>query len=133
MHHPGLAHLAALLALSLSAAPAWAQEKGEDFPKQGELIYESKCLLCHPTSPSHAKSSEYKARPNAVPLWPLYDAKEGWQESNIGLGQWSDDKMNRFLKNPKALKQDSDMIRVPMEPSERKAVIRYLKYLGSQN
>jgi len=122
-----------LIALGLAAlglptlAPAAAPD---DFPHVGETVYRSKCLLCHPNSPGQADGPRYKARPDAVPLWTLYEPGQGWQRSQVGLGQWSDDKIRRWLRFPKAMKPDTRMIEVPLKPRERQAVIRYIKHLG---
>lgn len=128
MHRPGHLLLAALLPLALPAASLAAEE--QEAPARGATIYESKCLLCHPNSPGQADGPKYKARPDAVPLWTLFEEGEGWQESQIGLGQWSDEKIERFLRQPKAMKPDTNMIEVPMDPDQRQAVIRYIKHLG---
>jgi len=111
---------------------AGAAPQPETPPEMGAAVYHSKCLLCHPNSPGKADGPRYKARPDAVPLWTLFDNGEGWRESQVGLGQWSDKKMNRWLRFPKGMKPETNMIEVPMEPQERRAVIRYIKYLGRQ-
>lgn len=121
------------LLLTALAIPASGQAAPSDaYPEIGATVYRSKCLLCHPNSPGKTDGPRYKARPDAVPLWTLYEPGEGWQESQVGLGRWSDDKMARWLRYPKGMKPDTGMIEVPLEPAKRQAVIRYIKYLGRE-
>ena len=131
MHRPGHLLLPALLLFALLpplSAPA-APGDGK-FPEEGATVYRSKCLLCHPNSPGRADGPRYKARPDAVPLWTLYEPGEGWQKSQVGLGQWNEKKLRRWLRYPKGMKPGTPMIEVPMEPAQRQAVIRYIKHLG---
>lgn len=130
MHRPGPLWFAAVLSLALALSASGFAATEDKAPEEGAVVYESKCLLCHPNSPGQAEGPKYKARPDAVPLWTLFDSEEGWQESQIGLGTWSDDKMERFLRQPKAMKPGTKMVEVPMEPGQRRAVIRYIKHLG---
>lgn len=120
---------ACLAGLVLPAAAAGGPEP-DDYPHVGATVYRSKCLLCHPNSPGQKDGPRYKARRDAVPLWTLYDPGEGWQDSQVGLGHWSDANMKRWLQFPKDMKPGTPMIQVPMEPRERSAVIRYIKHLG---
>lgn len=130
MHRPGHLLSAAVLPFALALTASGFATAQEEVPEEGAVVYESKCLLCHPNSPGQADGPKYKARPDAVPLWTLFEAEDGWQESQVGLGQWSDDKIERFLANPKSMKPETKMVRVPMEPAQRQAVIRYIKHLG---
>jgi len=114
----------------LGAASATAIGAPGPASTPGKAVYKSKCLICHPNSPADTNAPHYKARPDAVPLWTLYSEDDGWQRSQVGLGQWNDRKMERWLRYPKRMKPDTRMVEVPMSADKREAVIKYLKDLG---
>ncbi|MFA9461717.1 c-type cytochrome [Thiohalorhabdus sp. Cl-TMA] len=123
---PATTCLILVTAALLSGSIAAAERTG----LSGEAIYKTKCLLCHPDSPGMEDGPGYKARPGAVPLWTLYEEKGGWRDSQIGLGRWSDARMDQWLRYPKGMKPGTSMIEVPLDQAERRAVIRYIKQLG---
>ncbi|MFP4559785.1 MAG: c-type cytochrome [Thiohalorhabdus sp.] len=126
-------HAPVILLLVLTAIlPATALAEGGG-GLSGETVYETRCLLCHPDSPDAEDASRYKARKDAVPLWTLYRESEGWQESQIGLGSWSDERMKEFIRYPKGMKPDTTMVGVPLNDAELKEVVAYIKELGRRH
>ncbi|KPV41687.1 hypothetical protein AN478_00985 [Thiohalorhabdus denitrificans] len=122
---------ALLLVLAVTLPPAALAEGGNGL--SGKTVYETRCLLCHPNSPDAEDAPRYKARNDAVPLWTLYRDSEGWQESQIGLGKWSDERIREFIRYPKGMKPDTSMVQIPLKEAELEGVVAYIKELGRRH
>ena len=106
---------AAALALSLSAAPALAQD--------GAQLFNMQCKMCHNGSPMGPPLAGVAGGPIAAKQFAYSPALK-----NKG-GAWTDANLDAYLQGPAAFAPGTKMmISVGSEPN-RKAIIEYLKTL----
>jgi cytochrome c2 len=107
--------LLALLFIGFSM-PAVAMAEEETI--SGEAIFKARCKVCH-----NALTHQRKIGPG---LQGVYG-----REAESGIGTLTEERLNQWLQNPKALKSNTRMPKYgPMQdPLQRQAVIEYLKTL----
>jgi|GEM_PF-1667272 len=107
--------LTALLVMPLSVQAAGSVE-------QGRFTFKTYCMFCH-QDPEHPDESQYRIR-NGLDIRGIVDG-----ESTIGLGFLDEARLTEFLKNPKAMKADTQMMRMPMNDQQIADVIAYMRTL----
>ena len=88
--------------------------------KQGRFVFESYCMLCH-QDVEHPDKEQIRVRPG-LDLRGVYGS-----ESAIGLGVMDEARLVQWISKPRALKQDTDMIRLPLTDQQVRDVVAYLK------
>ncbi|HVN00538.1 MAG TPA: c-type cytochrome [Caulobacteraceae bacterium] len=110
--------LLAACALSLAAAPAWA-DAGRD-------LFEAQCAGCHPLSghsiPDGPSLKGVVWRKIAVLRDFKYSAALKAQ-----VGTWSPQRLNAYLRNTQAFAAGTSMFWTISDADERKAIVRYLE------
>ena len=106
---------AAALALSLSAAPALAQD--------GAQLFNMQCKMCHNGSPMGPPLAGVAGGPIAAKPFAYSPALK-----NKG-GTWTDANLDAFLKAPSAFAPGTKMLISVGADANRAAIIEYLKTL----
>ena len=113
-----VAVIAALTALSPSTG-SYAQTQPD-----GAALYKSKCSACHSISSNKigpALSGVYGRKAGTVPGYAYSEALKG---SNL---VWNDANIDRWLQGPQKMAKGSKMYLAVPDPTQRKAIIAYLK------
>jgi len=84
----------------------------------GEEIFKTRCNVCH-----NALTHQRKIGPGLQGVFG--------RESESGIGTLTEERLNQWLQNPKALKSNTRMPKYGQmqDPLQRQAVIEYLKTL----
>jgi len=84
----------------------------------GEDIFKSRCKVCH-----NALTHQRKIGPGLQGVFG--------REAESGIGILTEERLNQWLQNPKALKSNARMPKYGQmqDPLQRQAVIEYLKTL----
>lgn len=87
-------------------------------PISGEEIFNTRCNVCH-----NALTHQRKIGPG---LQGVYG-----REAESGIGTLTEERINQWLQNPKAIKPNTRMPKYGQmqDPLQRQAVIEYLKTL----
>ncbi len=113
-----ISQFALLMTLLMAPTAIMAAEDTVSEPLSGEEIFKKRCKICH-----NALTHERKIGPG---LQGVYG-----REAESGIGTLTEERINQWLQNPKALKPNTRMPKYgPMQdPLQRQAVIEYLKTL----
>jgi cytochrome c len=119
-----LAACAALALLSLSALPARAGDSGD-------TLFHRYCSICHSNEPGQNKIGPSLAGVvgRSSGTEPGFTYSEAMANAHI---TWNEASLDKYLGDPKATVPGNKMMFVGIKnPDDRKAIIAYLKSLGS--
>jgi len=105
-----------MLVAMFSASFAQAAGNIED----GKFVFKSYCILCH-QDPDHPDEEQIRVRAG-LDLRGIYGS-----ESAIGLGILDEKKLIQWVTKPRALKPDTQMIRLPLTEKQVRDVVAYLE------
>ena len=88
--------------------------------KQGRFVFQSYCMLCH-QDVEHPDEEQIRVRAG-LDLRGIYGS-----ESAIGLGVMDEARLIQWITKPRALKPDTQMIRLPLSEKQVHDVVAYLK------
>jgi cytochrome c len=121
IRHRSVTAVAVIAALS-SVSPStgsYAQTQSD-----GDALYEAKCSACHSLSSNKigpAHRGVYGRKAGTVPGYAYSEALKG---SNL---VWNDANLDRWLQGPQKMVKGSKMFLAVPDPTQRKAIIAYLK------
>lgn len=113
----------------------WGQEGDmvtitvDEHQEEGERLFQTTCASCHPTG---ANSGSMAPTLKDIVGRPIASRKDFNYSENIRKlsGEWTKDKLDKFLENPGALVPDTAMSDVQVkEPEARIRIIEYLENL----
>ena len=116
--------LAALALMSFTAAPARADDSGK-------ALFQHYCSVCHSSQPDENKLGPSLAGVvgRASGTEPGFTYSEGMANAHIN---WNEQTLDKYLDDPSAVVPGNKMMFIGVKnPDERKAIIAYLKSLGS--